>query len=460
MKTIFINIPMGIIARNILRTDVLKLLKTRKDLRIVLILPRGVEPYFREEIERDNVIVEEQRGKARAGIFRHFILYPLMQNLVYTNTSRLLFRYGTSNNPRNTPIRYFLSFIIFAPLSKLTVSKRFCRWIDFHFFKPYDSSYEELFDYYQPSLVFATDVLLGPVDRVLLRTARRRGIPTVGMVKSWDNLDKNLIVVLPDIFLVWNEKMRQDLIEFQDFGSRNIVTTGIPQFDIYTKPQVFLTRKEYCRQMGFDPNKKILLLGSGFVSLYDAEIVAILSEFIEKGELREECQVLIRPHYLESGVKTSRFAQCADYPNVVLDKADRTNNFFAAGGWDPSYEDMVHLANHFRHCDILITFSSTLSLDASFFDKPIINIAFDGLKQRHISRSNRRGLKTSHYRAVLDTGGVRVVYSKEELREAINQYLEDPSLYGEGREMLRQKLCYKLDGRSAQRIAESVLNIL
>ena len=458
MKTIFISIPIGIIARNILQTDVFRILKAQKDLRIVLILPPNVDPHFRKEVESENVIIEEWRGRVRAGILRHFILYPFMRNLVYTQTSKFISLYGSKlDRPKYTPFRYFFKLLFFPPLSKITFLKRFCSWLNDNFFAAYDRVYEPLFNQYKPDLVFATNLFHGPVCMALIRIARRRGIPTIGMVKSWDNLDKSLLITLSDTFLVWNEKMREDLIKLQDVKPEKIIITGIPQFDFYKNPKTFLSREEYCRQMGINPAKKILFFGSeGSTFPYDDEIVDILHQFIVEGAFKEDCVLLVRPHFRESKLKKGRFERFKNYPHLVLDKPDRTSGCFYEQ-WYPSFENMVHLANNLYHCDVVIVSFSTLSLDAVAFDKPIINVAFDGLRKRSKVESAMRVYKYTHYQQVVRTGGVKLVYNKEELKDAINQYLENPSLDSEGRERLRQRFCYKLDGKSSQRIAQCLL---
>ncbi len=459
MKTIFISIPLGIVARNILRTDIFRILKAQKDLRIVLILPKNVDSYLREELRAENVVIEEQRARVRAGPFRHFILYPFMRNLVYTETTKMYFRYGSKmSQPRNTPIRYFFSRIFFGPLSKITFLKRLCRWLDYNFFNKYDKVYESLFDKYQPSLVFVNNFLHDPIDLALLRIARRCHISSIGMVKSWDNLDKWLLIALPDVFLVWNEIMREELIKLQDVKSQDIKMIGVPQFDVYKKQDVFLSREEYCRKLGIDPSKRIILFGSDWSIVYDDEIADILHQFVIEGALKEKCVILVRPHFEEYKLKTGRFEKFRNYPYATLDKPDRIGKCLK--GWDPDWENMKHLANNLYHCDMVVTFGSTLSIDTAFFNKPVINVAFDGFYKRPWLWSVLRGYKHVHYQPVISSGAVRLAHSREELKNTINQYLENPSLDSQKRKQFREKFCYKPDGKAGQRIAENILAIL
>ncbi len=457
MKTVIISIPTGIIARNILRTGVFSILKRRKDVRWVVVLPPNVDEHLKQELAGENVVIEERKAKVRAGAFRHFILYPFMRYLVYTSTTRYFLRYGSKlSDAKNTPIKAFFGRPFFNLMSRFVWFKRFCRWFDYKFFGHYDRPYQYLFDKYQPSLVSVNNFLHDPIELALIRLARRNKVPSVGMVKSWDNIDKLLLLALPDSLMVWNEKMKKDLIKLQDVKPQGIIMTGIPQFDIYKKPEILLTREEYCRRVGLDPSKKILFFGAEWLFIYDDEIVDILYQFISQGAFNQQCNLLVRPHFEELLLKTGRFERFKQgHPGIVLDRPDRAGKCFH--GWDPSWQDMKHLANHLYHCDIMITSFSTLSIDAIAFDKPVINIAFDGLHPRSKQFSFMRIYDYAHYRPVVQSGAVKMVGSQEELRRAIDLYLANPGLDSEKREQLRQKFFYKLDGKSAERIAQVIL---
>ena len=58
-----------------------------------------------------------------------------------------------------------------------------------------------------------------------------------------------------------------------------------------------------------------------------------------------------------------------------------------------------------------------------------------------------------HFREVLGTGGLRVVYDFEELFRAHDEYLKNPDLDAGKRQELRDKICGALDGEASARIA-------
>jgi len=60
---------------------------------------------------------------------------------------------------------------------------------------------------------------------------------------------------------------------------------------------------------------------------------------------------------------------------------------------------------------------------------------------------------------VLETGGAKKVDSPHELKDQINEYLLNPQLNSKEREVLRKNLCYRLDGKSSERVVH-ILNTL
>ena len=67
MKTIFITITRGMVARNILRAGVLDLLAQNKELEIVILIPKikgkNIPDYFFKEFARENVKIELVENK-------------------------------------------------------------------------------------------------------------------------------------------------------------------------------------------------------------------------------------------------------------------------------------------------------------------------------------------------------------------------------------------------------------
>ena len=239
MKTIFITICRGSIARNILQTDIVKILK-QAGIQIVLLTPAHQDEYFLKIFERDGVIIEPLVKPELNFLERIFNL--IHQGLLYNDTIDFRWRYGLYSPKETTFFRYLLKKIIFKPLSYFRSLREVARWLDIKFFPA--KLHSELFKKYSPSLIFATNIS-GHGDAGVVKEAKSYKIPTIAMAKSWDNLCKNSFRVKADKLMVWSEFMKEQAMEYQNYKSRDIYITGIPQFDFYREEKIIMPRKDF-----------------------------------------------------------------------------------------------------------------------------------------------------------------------------------------------------------------------
>ena len=123
-------------------------------------------------------------------------------------------------------------------------------------------------------------------------------------------------------------------------------------------------------------------------------------------------------------------------------------------------ENRRHLASTMQHSDVIINVASTITIEASIFDTPVVNIAFDGEAPVRWTESAERYYRFTHYQDIGKHGAVRVVGSPAALIDAVGAYLTDPSLDREGRARVVEEQCQFTDGRSAERVAGFVMEEL
>jgi hypothetical protein len=453
MKTIFITISRGLIARNILQTDVLKELK-KSDLRIVLLTPAYQDEDFVKKFSDKDIFIE-RLVEPKLNFFER-IFSLIHQGLIYNSTIDIHWRYGVFFPEETTFLKYIVKKAIFKPLSFFPFLREVARWWDLRLFPK--KLHADLFEKYNPSLVFITSIAFDG-DTAVAKEAKKRGIPIIGMAKSWDNFCKNIFRVKADKLIVWSEFMKEQAIKYQNYKSEDIYVSGIPQFDHYVNKKIIQSRPEFFLKIGADINKKLILFGSeGNYFPACPEVIEILSSFISQKLVKNNCQILIRPHIAHKN-DIARFQSLIKNPNIILDNSAQSSLAFK-DPTDYSEEQMIYFANLLYHCDILISSASTLTLDGVAFNKPIINIGFDGLQKKSYSRSIIKQYDTAFYRGVVDTKAAWLVRGPEEFLDAINNYLIDPSIRNEERKKLRQKFCYKIDGESGKRVANYILKNL
>jgi hypothetical protein len=90
----------------------------------------------------------------------------------------------------------------------------------------------------------------------------------------------------------------------------------------------------------------------------------------------------------------------------------------------------------------------------------VVNVAWDGFSTVPYEKSCRRYYNFNHYKKIVETGGVTIAQDLEETIKQIQRYLDDPTHEAAGRAKIREEQCYKLDGRSGERIGNYLIELL
>lgn len=451
MKKIFITVNDGSIARNILRSFVLEKILARHDIGVVLITHEAKVKSYKQEFggERVKVFGIPQRNLT----FFERVLSYLIRNGLRTKT--ILMDQRTHIDGR------YAAFIIKRCITYLLGGSRF-----FHVFvrllfllrRP-SPAMRELFLQERHDLLFLTDVQ-AELDFDAIAAARGARVKIVGMVRSWDNLTARggLVPYIPEKLLVWNPYLYRQAIEIQHISGDRLSLVGIPQFDWYVGPEFLKPRGEFLKNFGIDPQKKVILFaGEGvFHAPHEVEVLEMLSEAIRVGKATDglNLALVFRPH----PAFAAAIEQAKKLNNVIVDEGISGYMGRDRSSWDMDKEKIYHLVNSLYHADLVVTTASTMAIDAAAFDKPVVCIAFDGKSREPYWNSvNRYYRDYTHYADLSKTGGFKIAYNLEELIRYINQYLADPMLDKRGRQKIRDEFIWKLDGKSAERIAGVLL---
>ncbi|MBL0058315.1 MAG: hypothetical protein IPP35_04235 [Elusimicrobia bacterium] len=135
-----------------------------------------------------------------------------------------------------------------------------------------------------------------------LKAAQFLGLPTVGIVLSWDNLTtKGMFHARPDRLLVWNEEHHREAVELHGFTSDQIVVAGAPFFDKWRDPQDSgAAYAKVSQSLTRAPDKPfVLYLGSSpNIAPDEAWVIRRLAALIKSSQhpALSGLDVLVRPH--------------------------------------------------------------------------------------------------------------------------------------------------------------------
>ncbi len=452
--TVFITDFHPFITKNILNTGVLDLLT--KEARVVLFVAKPQEEYFK--IRYPGVIVEGVELGKNVTSFRNRLFQRLAEWLLDTNVMwihKLEARTKTGNWPK-----YYTSLLFTALFAPITPVKKFLRFLDYRLNN--QDTFNRYVETYRPSVVFATD-LFNHSDLFLLKNAKARGVRTVAMVRSWDNTtSRSYARFVPDRLIVHNEVMKEDMVRYHHIKETTIVLSGVPQFEKYLTMQP-TPREEFFKKIGADPKKRLVLFapaGHFFIDT-DWQTCQILKDLFAEKKIPDDLQILVRLHPFLP-VDLSKFTPdehfIIDIPGPAkLNDLERDKR---EGELDMSF--FQHIYDSLYWSSLVINTISSIIIDSSIFDKPLITINFDGWETKvpFLRSLVRRWRLEENQVSWLSIGSTALVGSKGELAKWINIYLAHPEIHSDRRKVFKDRYCWKFDGMSASHIASAVLSFI
>lgn len=399
--------------------------------------------------KRPNVIAESI-PKMKKRSFLQDAFYFFYSYLMFTSTTRLLATFGARADAPpaggNRHTAFFKSMIAHTFGRSKWIKTTAVPWLYERIF--HERPYFYIFEKYNPDLVFVTNIAHFP-DPEVLSEAKRRNIKTVGMASNWDHLNKYYIPLHSDIFLTQNEPMRKEAIDYHAYDPAHVIPVGFPELDshmAFVQETHRRGREDFLKHIGIPSKSKIILFISGSVYYLDEPIILKkIAEWIEEGKFGPNAYLMVRPY--PQRTEKEKYKELENHPRIIFNWLSQ---------WDDQeggnyYKSIMHAA------DVVIAIFSTTAIEAAVWDKPILTIGFDGDAARPYHQSIRRLLHLSHFKHVLETGSVPVVRSFEELYAGIKTYLDDPSRDRQNRKALIDKMCYKIDRRSSERVADAIM---
>lgn len=451
MKTVFITVSESSVANNLLRGDFFRLLRGVSGLRIVLFAPPATASLYAREFAGENIVVE---AIAPAHLsFRERANNFLARNVLGTRMMHLLQARQFIDDRKR--FSYALKRILATLFGRSRIFQSIVRLHERTLLN--DVSVKTLFDRYSPNLLFATVANCIEMDVPFLREAKRRGIKTFGMMRGWDAFPAHgFLRVIPDMLLLQNEYMRATGHRYQFIPQDRMRVVGTPSFDWHFRKDLLKSREEFCREIGMDPQKKIILFGAMEYYWYprDADIVRIFDELVESGKIPKDTVMLFRPYPGYEGP----IERIKGLAHVIPDMASFTR--VQGDNMQMRERHMSHLVNSLFHSSIVVSVASTIALDGVGFGKPAISIAFEESSHSYWESIDRFHTHNTHFMDVFKTGAIPEVRSREEFLERINSYLLDPKGNGEKRNLLRREFLEPYDGKSCERIYKEVGRVL
>jgi YD repeat-containing protein len=457
---VLVSVPHGAAAGNMLRTGIVqRLLEADPDVHVRLLSPMARDAAFVREHSHPRVAMEDLPPHRPAGLEAR--LLALMQAAYLDSGITESVRIRREEALARGTIRWIGAKRRLAGVIAPSMTKRPTRY-DLSDRLVSHAWAEALFTRVAPAMLIVSSPGLIFSEVPLLRTAARRRVRSLAVDPSWDNFTNKLLPVRRvDRLIVWNDLMKEQAVSLHGYVPDQIRVAGTPQWDLYFRANATTTPRElFFRRIGADPAKKLVTLTTTPHELYPHHdhVLRVMRRALESSRWGQPAQILVRLHPRDD---RQHYAEFENVAGIILEKPFKETVKAGDGmAVDVTADSQQHLADTLRHSDVIVNVASTIAIEAAIFDTPVVNIAFDGEAPAEFARSSRRYYRFTHYVNITRHDAVRVAETPDQLVAEIGAYLADPARDADGRRRVVREQCQFADGRSAERVAEAVVDEL
>lgn len=268
---------------------------------------------------------------------------------------------------------------------KWPITGKILEWIED--LVPPDPAVTEFIKSRRPDLLICSPQNLRYSEEVeYAKAAKKLGIPVTALTISWDNLStKGLFHIKPDLLYVWNAYQQADAATVHGLKPDEIRVTGSPFFDKwFTSPSDIIDRETFCRTVGLDPGRPILLyLGSSKnIATDETWFISAVYAKLKANEALADCQILVRPHPANAEI----------YPAIVSDEI----KVWPEGGALPETgEDFGMMRASFAHCIGSLGINTSAMIDSVLADVPTFTVRVKQYKNTQSSAVHFQYLEES-----------------------------------------------------------------
>jgi hypothetical protein len=305
-------------------------------------------------------------------------------------------------------------------------------------------------------------------DQYLVRDAAHLGITSTSIILSWDNTTvRGYGGCRPTRVVVWTRTMKKELVDLHDFSDHEIFVGGVPIFDHYCKS---VSGGTAIVDKMVSPEKKLIFFATKSPNAFpwNPNIVRAICEAIRKN-LLPDCTLLARIHPLHYRRTDGEFIF-----GKVLDAYEKLKSEYSVElvvdapcieesslNYVMPAVEIGKLSQILRRSVAVVNMFSTLNIEAAIFDKPLVNVCFEGDSTEYSVNDKARfnimsDMAETHNRRIADTGGLDLVYNQTQLVEAIQLAIAQPSIRSLGRKCIVEEEAGPYKGTAGSVIADYV----
>jgi hypothetical protein len=274
---------------------------------------------------------------------------------------------------------------------------------------------DRFIDLFQPDVIMATPVVgLGSYQVDWFKAARRRGIPSILPVTSWDNLtNKGRLRVAPDKILVWNEGQKKEAVTLHGARAKDVIVCGAWTYDHWYEWRPTLAREEFLRMVGLEGAERyVLYVGSSpFIAPNETRFFQRYMDTLRADPATRGVAVLIRPHPQNAlqweAIDIGRWSQVSIFPKAGANplSVSKQNQYF----------------DSIWHSDAVFGINTSAQVEAGLIGRPVFTVT-DPTFER-----TQSGTLHFHHLADPEVGLLHITASPAEHARQLAEVLALPS---------------------------------
>lgn len=430
---------------DVLQTDWIK--EMAKDCRIAVVTPKRSGEVPVQHFSSPNVVYETYQIK-NLKLFHRFKLLRVstvrkFDHLTIMQYSYKLF-FGDSRRKFLRVISYPFAYWL---------NPNFYTFLETKLLSP-SAQFDELIARYKPSLVATATPGLTALEAEAIILAKQKGIPTVALNFSWDNLTSNALHIRkPDYLICWNEAVKEEAIRLHGYDASHVFVAGISRFDYYfTDDEKKYSREEFLKSKGLDPLQKTVFITTvpSTTFPYQKDIVSHIVSLKDKRELGEDFNIFIRVHPIDM---VNLYKEFEGRKGIHIERAGHARLPDSAHGHkvEMTKDDLLNLKHSYMASDVNVNFASTVTLEACIFDLPVLNVGVGIYNEAY---------EWTHYKPLVDMGAVRVARRLEDIQTELLYAFNNRERDADARKDAVRRFVSFSDGMSYKRSVSALREIV
>lgn len=317
-----------------------------------------------------------------------------------------------------------------------------------------DDDFGRLIEEEKPDAVVFANMI--PSDLECLKETRRRGIPLILAVASWDNpTSKGPLTVIPDFALVWSTEMVSEMSQCHGLPPESMAVIGVIYFENYFAREKLLSREKFCEQLGVSTETKIIQFATGDSAIIrcNQPFVRLLQRIVAEQPFEHPCHLLVRVSPKDI---FELYQEFEGLPHTTVQYPLGEGSAYGRHTWVPLAEEDYERASTLKNTDVLLTSGSSIILDAACFDLPVVNLAYDCGLDLPPWLSVKRFFRYVHAQPVEQENATWMVHDDDELRAALTECVNHPEKRREERRRLLERAVTHTDGKTCERWVRAV----